>query len=470
MWHETNTYAAHPTTLADFRSFELLDGHDLVERNAGTGSVIGGFLDAAGLELVPCFSASAWPGGIVEADAFRYILDRTRESLREAGVVDGVLVNLHGAMVAESDTDPESTLLREIAAVVGDVPVVAVLDLHANPSPDLVERCDAVIGYDTYPHVDMRDRGCEAAFLLRSILEGRRLTTVIAKLPLLVAPLALGTADDPMRGLLERARARARDEDIARVSITGGFAYSDVPRAGISVLVVCDVDRIEQAEEVLRATVDDVLDCSGGFRLSRPGPAEAVAQAIASPATPVVVADIGDNVGGGSPGDGTAILRELIEQDARDAVVVIADPVAVVHAESVGVEGEFRADVGGKTDRLHGEPVHLVGRVTWIGDATYRTSGSWMSGAAFTMGRTAVVDAGGTLVVLTYERVPPFHREQLTCVGIDPASMNIIVAKGAVAWRAAFGGDARAVIEVDTPGICPVDPLTLRRETEPMTV
>ncbi len=388
-------------------------------------------------------------------------------SLRRAGPVDGVLVNLHGAMVAAGDDDPEVTFLDAVRSVVGNLPVAAVVDLHANPSPALVERCDVVVGYDTYPHVDMYDRGLEAGAFMQSMLAGRRLRTLLAKVPILVAPLGLGTDEEPMRGLLERARGRAAAAEMARISIVGGFSYSDVERAGIGVLVVFDDERVDAARRVLAATTADIVAQERAFARSLPGPAEAVAQALASPLRPVVIADVGDNVGGGSAGDGTAILRELLAQGARSAVVMLYDPDAVRAAEEAGVGGTFEGEVGGHTDSFHGDPIAIHGRVLRTGDSEYRTEGSWMSGATFTMGRAAVVDAGGTLVVLTEHRVPPFHREQLTIVGVDPSQMDVIVAKGAIAWRAAFGDDARAVIEADTPGICPADPYTLPRTTRP---
>jgi microcystin degradation protein MlrC len=468
VWHETNTYAARPTTLEDFRAFELLEGAGLQARNAGTGSVIGGFLDADDLELVPCLSASAWPGGVVSADARAWIVREMAESLRRAGPVDGVLVNLHGAMVAEDDDDPEVAFLDAVRSVAGAVPLVAVVDLHANPSAALVSRCDVVIGYDTYPHVDMRERGREAAALLGEMLAGRRFTTLLAKVPVLASPLGLGTDDEPMRSLLLRARERSASAGITRISITGGFSYSDVERAGVSVLVVCDEEAVVAARDVLAATAADIAANEDVFRRVRPGPAAAVSEALASPAKPVVIADVGDNVGGGGAGDGTAILAELLAQGARSAVVLLHDPEAVDLAEGVGVGGAFDGEVGGKTDDLHGDPVPVVGRVAFVGDSAYTTEGTWMSGGAFTMGRAAVIEAGGVLVVVTELRVPPFHREQLTVVGVDPAAMDVIVAKGAIAWLAAFGDDARAVIEADTPGVCPVDPYVLPRSTTPV--
>jgi len=468
VWHETNTYAAGRTMLEDFAAFELLEGEAIAERHRGTGSVLGGFLDEERLEPVPCFAAGAWPGPTVAADAFAHVLERCEATLEAAGAVDGILLNLHGAMVAEGHDDAERTLLELLRRVRPGVPVAVVLDLHANPSRAFVALCDVVIAYDTYPHVDMRERGREAAALMCEMLGGRALETHVAKIPILTPPLMQGTAVEPMRGIEARARGRARRPGIARVSIAAGFPYSDVERAGISVLVVCEPSRRHAATIVLEDTALDVRAHREAFRAVRPGPAAAVAQALAAPLRPVVLADVSDNVGGGGPGDGTALLRELLAQDAPSAVVVLADADAARAAAAAGAGATYRGPVGARTDAMHGAPVEVEGEVLAVTDGRYRTAGTWMEGQEFTMGQTAVVRCGGVRVVLTERRVPPFHREQLTSVGIDPAAVDVIVAKGAVAWRAAFGDVARTVIEVDTPGICPADPDVLPRRTVPV--
>ncbi|MDO8210339.1 M81 family metallopeptidase [Conexibacter sp. CPCC 206217] len=468
MWHETNTYAVGHTRLADFEAFELLEGEAVFAHNRDTGSVLGGFLDETELELVPCFAAGAWPGPIVAQEALDHILERALATVEQAGELDGILLNLHGAMVAEEDEDPERTLVEALAHARPGVPLVVVLDLHANPSRAFVERCDVVIAYDTYPHVDMRERGREAAALMRELLGGRRLKTLVAKVPILASLLKQGTAQEPMRGLQQRLRGHANRAGIARVSIAAGFAFSDVERAGVSALVVHEPGRRHIATAILEETERDIRAHRQDFHTTRPAPAQAVARAIAAPLRPVVLADVGDNVGGGCPGDGTALLHELLRQGASGAVVIIADAVAALAAAQLGEGAAFSGMVGGRTDAMHGAPVQIDGTVVRVTDGRYRTAGTWMSGQTFSMGTTAVVDCGGTEVVLTQERVPPFHREQLTSVGIDPAQREIIVAKGAIAWRAAFGTLARTVIEVDTPGICPVEPDVLPRRTVPV--
>src|SRR5579875_1229778 len=214
LWHETNTYGPHEATLERFSEYELVEGPALLDRHSGTRTVIGGFMSAGrdlGWRLVPIVSAGAWPSGPASLATIELLLGRLGGKLREvhtADPVDGVLVNLHGAMVAEGHPDVEAEVLGVIRGIVGTVPVGVVLDFHANPSLEFVRRCDAAVGYDTYPHVDMWERGAEVAELLEEALRGARLRTVVARLPLLLCPLSQGTETEPFRGFIARARLR----------------------------------------------------------------------------------------------------------------------------------------------------------------------------------------------------------------------------------------------------------------------
>ena len=468
-WHETNTFGATRTTVSEFADFELLAGDAVAQANAGVGSVLGGFLDAPDLDLVPVFSAGAWPSGTIDEATMVELFDRARVQLRAAGGLDGVLVNLHGAMVADGFPDTEVSVLELVDEITGGVPVAGVLDLHANPSPELIRRANVLISYDTYPHVDMRARGAEAAALLSTVLSGTGLRTAVRKVPLLVCPIAQATDENPMAGLQARAVARAARAGLHRVCVVGGFAYSDVERAGMSVLAVHDDSHAAAAADVLEETVADIADHAAGFEVARDDPATAVARALRSDVHPVVLADVADNIGGGSAGDGTALLAELLRAGAQGAVVPIVDRDVALLAERLGAGGDIETWVGGKTDDRHGAPVLIRGRVRYVSDGRYRTAGPWMTGREFCMGTTAVIDVAGVTLLVMADRTPAFHAEQLTSQGIDPARASVLVVKGAIAWRGALGHVARATIEVAGPGITPVDVHALPRRTTPMT-
>lgn len=470
LWHETNTYSVRRATIASFQEFELFAGASVAEHHAGTRSVIAGFLDAPGLDTVPVFSAGAWPCGPVEKETLDELHRRLTDQLSEvarAGTIDGVLINFHGAMVSEDCADVEAATIRLIREVVGRVPTAAVLDLHANPSTDFVGMCDVVLSYDTYPHVDMWERGNEAAHLLKEVIDGRPLVTVVAKVPLLTCPLAQGTSDEPMRALQARAASRAAEAGIVRVCITAGFPFSDVERAGVSVLAVTDTHRVSDARRVANETAADIEESADLFAVVRDSPSVAVGRAMARTDRPVVLADVADNIGAGSPGDGTALLKELLDQAAPDAVVVIADAEVVRLAVQAGQGGVVETALGAKADSLHGVPVPIRGEVLTISDGTYTSGGTWMTGQTFRMGTTVVLRHEGLRIVVTERATPPFHREQLLVVGIDPSDVAIIVAKGALAWKAAYP-EATNPIEVNTPGICPIDPTDLPRSNEPV--
>lgn len=468
-WHETNTYSTAATSIDQFADFELLTGDALAGANAGVGSVIGGFLDAPDLQLVPVFSAGAWPSGPIDEQTMAELFDRATTELSRTRGLDGVLINLHGAMVADGYPDTEVSALEVVREVVGDVPVAGVLDLHANPSPELIRRADALISYDTYPHIDMRQRGAEAAGLLSTILSGTALHTQIRKLPLLVCPIAQGTDGHPMAELQMRATKRGQKAGLHRVCVVGGFAYSDVERAGMSVLAIHDDHHAAAAQHVLSETIADIASHAESFDVARDDPATSVRRALCSHHRPVVLADVADNIGGGSPGDGTALLAELLRVDARGAIVPIVDREVVALAEQLGIGADIDTLIGGKTDDRHGGPVRVRGRVRSVSDGRYRTTGPWMTGREFSMGPTAVLDVGGIALLVMSDRTPAFHEEQFSSQGLDPRLASIIVVKGALAWRGALGHIAGDAIEVAGPGITPVDVSVLPRRTSPMS-
>jgi microcystin degradation protein MlrC len=169
------------------------------------------------------------------------------------------------------------------------------------------------------------------------------------------------------------------------------------------------------------------------------------------------VVDVGDNIGGGTPGDGTVLLAELLAQDAQDATMVIADAEATEAAFNAGVGGLAQIVVGGKTDRWHGDPVSVTGRVRLLSDGQWVHEGPENAGVPVDMGPTAVLRCGGVNLVLTTRKSMPGDQQQLKSVGIDPARQHIIVVKAAVRWRGGFGSIAKHAVYADTPGLGSVD-------------
>jgi microcystin degradation protein MlrC len=260
------------------------------------------------------------------------------------------------------------------------------------------------------------------------------------------------TASHPFSTLFERVHALEDAGDAVSITLAGGFAYADTPAAGLSVITITNDDQAGA-----NRIANEIASMAWGLRedmaITNVPPKEAVTQAIAWPEHPVVLVDVGDNIGGGTPGDGTVLLRELLAQGAREAVVVIADPESVRAAIAAGPGATVTLDVGGKVDRLHGAPVTVTGTVTYVGDGHWVHDGPENAGVPVNNGPVAIVDVDGVRILLESVKTAPGDLQHLRSAGIDPASQQIIVVKAAVRWRGGYLPITRHHIDVDTPGL-----------------
>ncbi|MCW5880060.1 MAG: M81 family metallopeptidase [Anaerolineae bacterium] len=463
--HETHTFAPTVTGLAAFEDYFLIQGDAILDAMRGTRTPLGGeiaALDDLGYEIAPLLWATAMPSGLVTAEAWASLRGRLLARLRAAGPVDGVLLALHGAMVAEGANDPEGELLLAIRAIVGpDAPIVSALDMHGNLSQAAVDAADALVAFDTNPHLDTYERGREAGDILRRMVEeGLRTARALRRPPLLLSALATWTERAPLAPVHTRAQAMERNPRVVVISVMGGFAYADTPHTGMSVAVTTDGDQA-LADRYAEELADIAWQHRAAAAYKGEPVAEAVRRAMAAPRGPVILADVADNIGGGSPGDGTVILRALIDADAQDAVVVIADAEAVAQAWAAGVGATVALAVGSKTDHLHGAPVQVAGVVEGLTDGRFTNEGinhfSQLYGHEIHMGPCAVVRVGGVRILLTTRRTPPGDLAQLRSQGIAPEAQRIIVVKSPVAFRGAYQPIAAEIIEVDTPGLVTAD-------------
>lgn len=242
---------------------------------------------------------------------------------------------------------------------------------------------------------------------------------------------------------------------IVSVTVAAGFPYTDVPQSGFAALAVGETREV--ACTVAERLANLVWQRRQDFTREVSQPADAVKDAIANPEGLTILVDVGDNVGAGTPGDGTVVLAELLQQRAQDALVLLCDSGAVEACVAAGVRKKITLKVGGKCDRHHGEAVDISGTVRLLSDGMYRNTGPMRDGVLEDQGRTAVVDAGGVSVVLTERRMPMWNLQQLRALGIEPTGLRIIVVKAAIAYRAAYRPIAAKIIEVDTPGLSAAD-------------
>ena len=455
--HETNTFSPVVTTIDNFKNGSYHRGDEIIAAFRGTRTITGGFLDIAeqlNLQPVPLLWAFATPSGMVEQTAYKTLKTEFLTHLQNAGKLDGILLDLHGAMVTEELEDAEGDLIQAVREIVGETWIVTTLDLHANITAKMAHYSDVIIGFDTYPHIDCYERGFEAGQLLFGMIEGKiQPTMVYRQLPLLTAPPAQCTMKSPMTDVLKALHALETERGVVTATLSMGFPFADITDAGVSILVTTNGD-MALAETYTDQFAADIWEMREQFIFNLHTVEDAIEIANQTDGNPIVLADGADNPGGGGPCDGTTILQKFIEADVQDAVVaVIADPASVAKAVEAGVGNSVQLNVGGKTDTQHGAPVALTGYVKTLSDGRFTLKGPMGRGTAGRMGTTAVVQVSGIEIILTERRIQPYDAEVLRSVGIEPQTRKLIALKSAVHFRADYTPIAHQILDVDTPGV-----------------
>ncbi|MBM3738135.1 MAG: M81 family metallopeptidase [Acidobacteria bacterium] len=470
--HETNTFNPKKTTLADFATGiggeGILRGEAILREHEKANSTMAGVIAGArqyGFDLYPTITAGPQTIGTVTDHAFETLMKELLEKLR-ARKFDGVILTLHGTMVTESHAHADAEVVRRVREALGPaMPIVVTHDFHANVSEEIIRYSTALITYKENPHLDPKDRGIQAARIIAATARGEiRPVQALEKPPMLYNLVFQNTYHGPLKPITDESKRLETQPKILAASVAGGYQWSDIPAMGPSVVVVTDND-IELARREAKRLSGMVWDTRHGLKLKLPDAAEAVRLASANAKHPVVLMDTGDNIGGGSAGDSTFILAEFIKQKAPGWFICISDPEAVKAAFRAGVGGVFDMPVGGKTDKLHGEPVRVKGRVKSLSDGQFMEPLARHGGMRYwDMGLTAVIEAEGStrdlqnILQVTTKRVFPASLNQLISTGIYPDRQRILVAKGTVAPRAAYEPIAARIIETDTPGTTAVNP------------
>lgn len=464
--HESNTFAPHTTPLSDFR---LRYGDEIVRFYTGAHNEVTGFLEGAalyGYEAVPTFCATATPSGTVQAAAFDWLAAELVRQLKAAGPVDGILLSLHGAFVAENAANADAEFARRVREAFGPtMPIVLTHDPHSSVGVEVVKNVDALVIYKTNPHIDMRERGLQAARILCGIIRGDvKPTTAYRSLPMMINIVHQHTSSPPLRDLWRELSTLEQQPDVLAASMSLCYQYSDVPAMGNVVVVVTNNDQA-QAD----AIADDLAAKLWGLReelaVNIPDVAGAVKVAIQAERGPFVIVDIGDNVGGGSAADSTFLLQELLAQGADGWVVTLADPESVHACAKAGIGATISLVVGGKTDHMHGDPVPVTGHVKCLHDGKYEERAARHGGVRWgDQGLSALLevqatpDKAASYILLTSHRAAPMSLHQLQSVGIEPSYMKILTVKAAIAWKAAYEPVMTGFVIADTPGATQVNP------------
>lgn len=472
--HETHTFLVERTGLAAFEAVIWVRDEALLERCRGDASPMGGALEVAeqhGWQVLPSRYGAAMPSGTVVDEILEQWWEEVRADLDAAlagGGLDGVLLILHGAMVFASHPDGEGEVLRRVRAhlverlgATGEsIPIAADLDLHANTSEAMAAHASVLTAYRQNPHTDARDAGVRAAAFLQRLMAGEGPARVVRLAPpVIYSPKGTGTDADPMRHLEAMARRLEQDHpELWEVGVLGGFAYADIDCAGVSFLATTTGDP-GAARAALQPLADEAVARAAEGNPLDPPVDEVLADVLARGLPgPIGLIEPSDNIGGGTPGDGTGVLSALLRHGAQNAAVVLNDPESAraCHERSIG--DRLTLSLGGKVDRFHGDPVTLEVVIESLSDGRFdleneKSHLASLVGRHVDMGPSAVVRAGGIRVLLTTHKTPPMDLGQLRSQGIVPEKLHIVGIKAAVSHKAAYDPILASSHYVDTPGL-----------------
>ena len=466
---ETHTWASLPTDTKAFEDTYLVrDGkHPEAVNMFAVPLII--WRDHAlrkGWETIESLCAFATPSGLIVRRTYETYRDEILRDLQQALPVDAVMLSLHGAMVADGYDDCQEDLLHRVRAIVGEnVFVGCELDLHCHIAPQFVEDTTAFVIFKEYPHIDFAERAEELWALMERTLAGE-IKPVISTFDCRMIEL-FHTTREPMRSFVDGMTALEGKNGVLSVSLAHGFPWANIPHVGARMIVMTDDDKDHGdrlAEELGRKlwtlrneVVPQVVELD-----------DAIEQALAIDATPVVFGDIADNPGGGAAGDSTFIAHALIKRGITNAAVGgIWDPVAVDICRGAGVGAKFDLRLGGKTGRWSGEPLDLHVTVTGGFDNVLAEG---LAGSARPMGQTVTLQADGIDYVVHSARTQNFHPSFFANVGIDYMSKKILVVKSMQHFYSNYAAVSDNVLYVSTPGVVDhnIKRLPLERAARPV--
>ncbi|MBL0407337.1 M81 family metallopeptidase [Microvirga aerilata] len=464
MNHETNTFSPVPTPL---ESFNPRWGTDALQAGRSSHTAMGAFLafaDAHEAEAITPVFATANPSGPVADDAFEAMASSIVDAVRSG--CDAILLDLHGAMVTESLEDGEGELLARIRAVAPGVPIGVALDLHGNITEQMVVNADVLVGFKTYPHVDMVETGAHVVRLIQRMLD-ERLSPKRSWChpPQLAHTLKMNTGvPGAMQDAITAARNAEERPGVLAVSVFGGFPIADILQAGVSVVTVAETTDL--AAEVAREIGALLWERRAEFVYQEEPLRQSIAAARAAGKGmgpgPVLLLDHGDNCMSGGTCDTMDVLDEALAQGLDDIIVgPICDPVAVAAMLEAGVGAEVNLGVGNRVPMprigVSKHPLELSGVVRVLGDGQYTISGPTYTGMRCSMGRAAVLDTGRARLLVTELPHEPWDLGVFTSVGLDPRACRYLILKSRMYCRPVFEPIARSVVECASRGVTSSD-------------
>ena len=456
--HETNTFHSIKTEYKNFEESGMILKEKEIEKLYESPSTIGGFFQASrdyGFDLVPLMFATTGPLGTITSETFEKLINEILDKMKNHGPFDGVLLDLHGAAVSEEFEDMDGEITRRVRNLIGsDIPFGINLDMHANVSKEMVKNTDITNIYQTTPHLDADETGYKCAELVYKTATMEIVPTQhVETPPMTINIINHNTNMEPMKSILSESRKLYSDSDVLSVSVAEGYPYSDIKKMGMSFTVITN-DNQEKAKNYSKQIAK--FAWSKRFEMDSKAPSieQGLKEAVSTIEKPVVLMDSGDNIGAGSSADSTHILHKARELGISGILQTIYDPEAVEKCMNK-LGSIITLSVGGKSDKLHGDPIEITGKVTSYFEGEFEDHGRTHGGGKY-------FDAGDSVsiqtedentLILTSKRVGNTSIQLYYSLGIDPLGFPIIIAKGVQSPRPAFEPIASKIIALDTPGV-----------------
>ena len=457
--HETNSFSNVATTEALFRRLTYLEGEKVF--TPGVRTFIGGYTDEAkdqGIELAPAFYANANPSGRIPTQTLETLRDRLVEQLwaqHQKAPLDGIVFVPHGAGASEKYPDIEGEILRAIRQRFGkDIPIGVSLDLHANVTAEMMEYADILIGVKCYPHVDCYETARKVLSQVADVIRtGKKPCKRFIPLPWLLAPAGGVTIQGPAHDVQQLTYRLEEAPDLHSVTFFHGFPYADIPQAGVTVTAFADTQ--QAADQAAMEVASYAWTRRQDFLVKPFTPAQALDRAQQLPEGPIVINESSDNPGGGSPGDGTFLLRELLKRNLPgSAFGHICDPEVAQQAAAAGVGAKIACTLGAKTDNLHGEPIVIEeAYVKAICDGRFINRSPMGSGSETNLALTVRLQVGNVDIVVSSRARQTMDKGPFEIVGINYTERKILCLKSSQHFRGWWQDRAAAIIPCDPPGI-----------------
>jgi microcystin degradation protein MlrC len=458
--HESNSFSPVPGSWDHFSPREILEGNAIIEQAIGTKTEEGGILETAkqlGNEIVPLFSARSFASaGPIKREVYEAVRNKLLTALILNKPLDGVILVLHGAVLADGYPDATGEILQSFRSEIGrEMPLIATLDLHANVTQDMVDQATALIGYHTAPHVDQFETGQRAISLMyQTIMKKVRPAMGFRKIPMILPGENGCTTNGPYAEVIAMVEALEKQQGILDASAYSVQPWLDIKDVGCSVVVITNGDGVLANREAARVANEFWLR-RHAFDVKLTPVKEAIRMALMSDRHPYILSDSADAPSSGAPGDSTIILRDLLDVNpAKDCYLNIVDPISAKLMEQAGVGKEISARIGAKYASNIYTPINITGSVIHLSNGDFIHKGPAATGTVLHRGLTGVLRTGHIFIVVMSRPTMQWDPELYRSVGLEPQDAQIVVVKSPAAFRAAYQSIAAEILITDASGVC----------------